>query len=65
VEILWTTGAYPVQEATRKFFFRDLALKILAPGLWTRFRAAFRLIAARRSIQFGPLPTNFTGATHP
>jgi hypothetical protein len=56
VEILWTAGAYPVEEATRKFFFRDLAMKMRRSGLCIRFRAALRLIAARRSIQFIRFP---------
>lgn len=57
MEILWTSGAYPVEEATTDFFFRRLALKIAGRLVWTRFRAALRLIAPPRSIQFDRFQT--------
>jgi hypothetical protein len=45
VEILWTTGAFPVEEATAKFFFRNPAFIVARTALCARFRPALRLNA--------------------
>ncbi len=58
-------GAFPVEQLTAECFFGDLKLKTLRRRLCVRFRRAFRLIAARRSIQFISFPSSQRFASTP
>jgi len=64
VENLWTAGAFPVQSPTRRFFFAARIRKLRESVLCARFRPALRLIAARRCVQFTPLPTQRRNRRH-
>jgi hypothetical protein len=59
VEILWTIGEYPVDEATRRSFFVD-AIRVFPPrgrarALLMRFRTPLRLFRTDEYVEFSLL----------
>jgi hypothetical protein len=62
VENLWTSRAFPVEQATSKIFFgAHRPAKPLLPMLWTSLRQSLRLIAGSCRVKSVSLLTHLRG----